>query len=237
MNIALILAVNLLVGLCVGLTGIAGFLLPMFYSGFLGMAPAETLALSFAAFLISGVLGSVNYYKSKNLDLRTAMILSAGSFVGAIGGVRLNLLIPADVMQTILLRKDKKDTGAGGAAKDGKILCFGLGAVTGVVCAASGAGGPVLVMPLLTLLGFSAHMAIGIALFDSIFIALPAIAGYFFNARLEQEMWMLIPVILAVHAVGVFFGSRNASKINQTLLKRVVAVGSVAIACLKLFLI
>lgn len=48
---------------------------------------------------------------------------------------------------------------------------------------------------------------------------------------------MLIPVILAVHAVGVFFGSRNASKINQTLLKRVVAVGSVAIACLKLFLI
>ena len=229
MNIALILAVNLLVGLCVGLTGIAGFLLPMFYSGFLGMAPAETLALSFAAFLISGVLGSVNYYKSKNLDLRTAMILSAGSFVGAIGGVRLNLLIPADVMQTILyivvlgsgvsilLRKDKKDTGAGGAAKDGKILCF--------------------VMPLLTLLGFSAHMAIGIALFDSIFIALPAIAGYFFNARLEQEMWMLIPVILAVHAVGVFFGSRNASKINQTLLKRVVAVGSVAIACLKLFLI
>ena len=147
MNIALILAVNLLVGLCVGLTGIAGFLLPMFYSGFLGMAPAETLALSFAAFLISGVLGS---------------------------GV------------SILLRKDKKDTGAGGAAKDGKILCFGLGAVTGVVCAASGAGGPVLVMPLLTLLGFSAHMAIGIALFDSIFIALPAIAGYFFNARLEQ---------------------------------------------------
>ena len=30
------------------------------------------------------------------------MILSAGSFVGAIGGVRLNLLIPEDVMQTIL---------------------------------------------------------------------------------------------------------------------------------------
>ena len=74
MNIALILAVNLLVGLCVGLTGIAGFLLPMFYSGFLGMAPAETLALSFAAFLISGVLGSVNYYKSKTvIDAETSL--------------------------------------------------------------------------------------------------------------------------------------------------------------------
>ena len=36
-DIVLILIVNLLVGGCVGLTGIAGFLLPMFYTGFLGI--------------------------------------------------------------------------------------------------------------------------------------------------------------------------------------------------------
>ena len=42
MNIALILLLNLAVGACIGLTGIAGFLLPMFYTGFLGMPPAES---------------------------------------------------------------------------------------------------------------------------------------------------------------------------------------------------
>ena len=34
MTLFLMLLVNLLVGLSVGLTGIAGFLLPMFYTGF-----------------------------------------------------------------------------------------------------------------------------------------------------------------------------------------------------------
>ena len=58
--------------------------------------------ISFAAFLISGILGSVNYYKSGNLDLKTAGVLSAGSFVGALAGVKINLLIPADTMKIIL---------------------------------------------------------------------------------------------------------------------------------------
>ncbi len=65
------------------------------------------------------------------------MILSAGSFVGAIGGVRLNLLIPEDVMQTILyivvlgsgvsilLRKDKKIRAPEALRKMGKYSVLG----------------------------------------------------------------------------------------------------------------
>ena len=44
MTMLLIVAVNLIVGVCIGLTGIAGFLLPMFYTGFLGMPVVESLA-------------------------------------------------------------------------------------------------------------------------------------------------------------------------------------------------
>lgn len=72
MSMILILLLNLLVGACIGLTGIAGFLLPMFYTGFLGMPAGESLALSFSAFLISGALGSVTYYRQGNLDLKPA---------------------------------------------------------------------------------------------------------------------------------------------------------------------
>ena len=101
-NLILMILLNLVVGGCIGLTGIAGFLLPMFYTGFLDMPSSASLALSFAAFLISGILGSVNYYKSGNLDLKTAGVLSAGSFVGALAGVKINLLIPADTMKIML---------------------------------------------------------------------------------------------------------------------------------------
>lgn len=116
--------------------------------------------ISFAAFLISGILGPVNYYKSGNLDLKTAGVLSAGSFVGALAGVKINLLIPADTMKIILY--------------------------------------------LIVLLS-------GISI-------------------------LLLPVLLVAHGIGVFAGSKNATKSNQTLLKRIVAVASIAIACIKLFL-
>ena len=246
-NMVLMILLNLLVGGCIGLTGIAGFLLPMFYTGFLGMPSSESLALSFAAFLISGILGSVNYYRSGNLELKTAGILSAGSFLGAIVGVKINLLIPEDTMKiilylvvllsgiSILLRKEKPEK-EGKKEEKNKAVYFLLGVVTGAVCAASGAGGPVLVMPLLTLIGFPAHTAVGISLFDSIFIALPSAAGYLYAASGVKEIYYLLPVLLVAHGIGVFVGSKNSVKINQKLLKQIVAVGSIAIACVKLFL-
>ena len=249
MSIALILLLNLAVGVCIGLTGIAGFLLPMFYTGFLGMPAAEALALSFSAFLISGILGSVTYYKEENLEIRPAVVLSAGSLLGALAGVRVNLLIPEDVMQiilyvvvlvsgiSILLRRSGKEGKQGDPAALSRgrlVFYFLLGIVTGAVCAASGAGGPVLVMPLLTLLGFPAHTAVGMSLFDSIFIAMPAAAGYLWHGAEEQEMFLLLIPVLIAHGIGVAVGSKNAKKIDQTALKRIVAVGSIAIALVKL---
>ena len=251
MSMILILLLNLLVGACIGLTGIAGFLLPMFYTGFLGMPAGESLALSFSAFLISGVLGSVTYYRQGNLDLKPAVILSAGSLPGALAGVWVNLLIPEDVMQmilyivvlvsgvSILLRQDGKTGGpeqqmtvAGMKA----VLFFLLGVATGAVCAASGAGGPVLVMPLLTLIGFPAHTAVGISLFNSVFIALPAAGGYLWSGAENTEMFLLLIPVLIAHGIGVAFGSRNAEKIDPVMLKRIVAAASIAIALIKLIL-
>lgn len=76
----------------------------------------------------------------------------------------------------------------------------------------------------------------GISLFDSIFIALPAAIGYLHAAAGNKEVFVLLPILLIAHGIGVFVGSKNATKINQKLLKQIVAVASIAIACIKLFL-
>lgn len=158
-----------------------------------------------------------------------------------------NLLIPEGTMKiilylvvllfgiSILLRKDKENTGDA-KKKRNQVFFLVLGIVTGAICAASGAGGPVLVMPILTLLGIPAHTAVGISLFDSIFIALPAAIGYLHAAAGNKEVFVLLPILLIAHGIGVFAGSKNATKINQKLLKQIVAVASIAIACIKLFL-
>lgn len=270
LTLALIAAVNLLVGLCVGLTGIAGFLLPMFYSGFLDFPSSVSLALSFSAFLVSGVLGSVNYKRSGNLDLKTGCVMALGSLLGALFGVRLNLLIPEEWIKrllytvvllsgiSILLREYRasirsKKTADPGLANEtgpgtfGNLFYIFLGIITAAVCAASGAGGPVLVMPLLTMCGFPAHTAVGIALFDSVFIAMPAAFGYLkaaaaltgtpdaaFTMHSPMAALSLLPLFLIFHGIGVFAGSRYAVRINQKLLKIIVATGSIGIACLKL---
>ena len=93
---------NLLVGASVGLCGVAGFLLPMFYTTCLHMGVSESLALSFAAFVISGILGALNYKRAGNLDIPFGIRLSIGSLAGAIAGVKLNLVIPEEAVKILL---------------------------------------------------------------------------------------------------------------------------------------
>lgn len=223
-------AANIVVGALVGLCGVAGFLLPMFYTASLGMSVSEGLALSFAAFIVSGALGSWNYKKAGNLDVKFGLKLSAGSLAGAVLGVKLNMIIPEDKVKillylvvllsgiSILLRKDKKETEEKTeGASIGKNLpaVLLLGAVTGAICSMSGAGGPVLVMPLLVVLG------------------IPAVAGYLSQCRIHKILPVLL-LALITHGAGVYFGSKNAARINQKLLKKGIAVFSIIIAACKL---
>lgn len=240
----IIILANLLVGGMIGLTGIAGFLLPMLYSGFMGMPAAQGLALSFFAFLISGVLGSWNYYKAKNLDVRLGLLISAGSLAGAAMGVWLNLMIDESVVKkilylvvlasgiSILLRKDKeRNREERRQLPAGVMVAFGF--VTGAVCALSGAGGPILVMPLLVVMGVSVKTAVGVALFNSIFIAIPSCIGY--SMQCEPETFItLLAVSMVSHGVGVWAGSRNAGILRPEPLKKGVAVFSICIAIFKL---
>ncbi|MGI6063072.1 sulfite exporter TauE/SafE family protein [uncultured Blautia sp.] len=241
-------AANIVVGALVGLCGVAGFLLPMFYTASLGMSVSEGLALSFAAFIVSGALGSWNYKKAGNLDVKFGLKLSAGSLAGAVLGVKLNMIIPEDKVKillylvvllsgiSILLRKDKKETEEKTeGASIGKNLpaVLLLGAVTGAICSMSGAGGPVLVMPLLVVLGIPVRTAVGVALFNSVFIGIPAVAGYLSQCRIHKILPVLL-LALITHGAGVYFGSKNAARINQKLLKKGIAVFSIIIAACKL---
>ncbi len=242
MTYLIIIISNFLVGGMIGICGIAGFLLPMVYAGLLGFSVSQSLTLSFFAFLVSGAVGSYNFYKQGNLDIKLSLLLGAGSFIGGILGVELNALIPPDQGKiilylvvllsgiSILLRKDKgSQTQPTKQFTNNKLLIILLGIVTGCICSLSGAGGPVLVMPLLVILGVPVHTAIGVALFDSIFIAFPAFLGYFRQLNDDSIIQLLIVVFLS-HGFGVLLGSRQAHKINHKPLKVGVAIFSIILA-------
>jgi len=235
--------VNFIVGLLVGVSGIAGFLLPIFYVSVMQLNTVEALALSFSTFIVSGVSGSINYHKAKLLNIKTALTVSVGSFAASFLGVKANLLIPEHIMQkvlyivvflsglSILLRKNKdREEGE----TQNKLVLAAIGFVTGFICSLSGAGGPILVLPILIMLGTEIREAVAIALCNSIFIGIPAAVGYMLNSNLEIVK-PILPAAIIFHGIGVLIGSSCSSRINQNLLKKSVAVFSILIASYKLF--
>lgn len=254
MQLLLLALVNLAVGLLIGWSGIAGFLLPMFYAGYMNLPVPASLTLSFSAFAVSGIIGSIGYYKKGNLPIRATLPLAGGSLLGAVPGILLNAFIPAGAVKlllygvvlasgiSILLRERRasgqsmpacENTGVSlpqqGRPTQRASVMAALGFGTALVCALSGAGGPVLVMPLLVLLGVEVRSAIGVALFDSIFIALPSVVGYGLRADLASLLPLLAVACLA-HAAGVFLGSQSCHIIRQRPLKIGVSLFSIAIA-------
>lgn len=235
------------VGLFIGWCGVAGFLLPILFVNACGLSVTESLLLSFLCFAVSGAIGAFNYHRRGELPLRPALVLSAGSLAGGLLGAALGGLLEPGTVKVVLyivvllsglaialreLRPQKGPEAGSAFPKSGPLLALGF--ATALLCALSGAGGPVLVMPLLVAMGVPAKMAVGTALLDSVFIALPAVAVY--GSRCPS-LGALVPMLLAAvagHALGVFAGSVTAARVPQSLLKRGVAVFSI---CFSLFML
>ena len=236
------------VGLFIGWCGVAGFLLPILFTAACGLGVTESLLLSFLCFAVSGAIGSWNYRRRGELPLRPALVLSAGSLAGSLLGAALGGLLEPGTVKVVLYivvflsglaiavreLRARKGPEKKGDRFPGTPSLLALGFATALLCALSGAGGPVLVMPLLVALGVPAKMAVGVALLDSVFIALSAVAVY--GSRCES-LAALVPMLLAAvlgHALGVFAGSVTAARVPQSLLKRGVAVFSI---CFSLFML
>lgn len=244
---------NMVIGGLIGLCGIAGFLLPMLYTGALGYSVDQALAYSFLAFLVSGCIGAWQYRREGNLDIPLSVKLGAGSAIGAVAGVALQAMIEKEAAKvllyvvvlfsgiSILLRmwKEKKsaeqeEKKSGRAFTENIGFLILLGITTGMVCALSGAGGPILVMPLLVVCGVSARIAVGVALFDSVFIAVPSCIGYLTRIDWKQS-GMILFLIVITHGIGVWVGSRFAGKIPVQGLKAFIAIFSVGLSLYMLF--
>lgn len=240
----IVVLANLAVGTLIGISGIAGFLLPITFSGFLGMSVTDALALSFLSFLTSGILGTWSYHRSGNLNWKLGLPLCLGSLVGALVGVKLNLLIPVNAAKvllyavvllsglSVLFKKDSADSGTthSSGALQNPVMLMLLGLVTAAICSLTGAGGPVLVVPLLAVLGVDLRVAVGVSLLDSAAITLPACVGYLSHTTLEHFLPLAVGSILA-HGAGVLLGAKVSSRVNLKLLRLLVGILSIGAAC------
>lgn len=233
---------NVLVGISIGISGIAGFLLPIFYTGALLLPVADSMSMSFGAFGIAGLVGTYAYHKTKDIDFSFCKKMMFGSILGSLIGVWLHNLVPVmlakQVLYTMVLlsgitlffpRKDGTNNPMGIYIKTHPLIIAFLGLCVAMISAFTGAGGPILSVPLLLLLGFSVRQAVGMSLFNSIFIAVPAFFGYAQSLVLDNST-ALIVVALLFHGVGIAWGTRISSKINQKILKIIIAIIAILVS-------
>lgn len=226
----IVLCLNLIIGILLGMTGISGFLLPLFYVGVLGMPVHDSLALSFLSFAISGIIGAYAYWRSNNMDLKLAFYLNIGSLPGAFLGVQINVLISEFFVKVLLylfillaglsILKKKSQENEESLVHTGRskflenyLIMILIGFVTAAICSLTGAGGPILLVPLLAGMGVNIRIAVGVSLLNSVIIAIPSIFGYFSHAVMGN-LTMLISFSLLGTVIGIITGSSLANKVS-----------------------
>ena len=235
--------VNIVVGAFIGMTGVAGFLLPIFYMNVCQFTNVQSLFLSFITFIISGCMGSWYYYKTEQIDLAVVKKLGIGNIAGAIIGALSLSYLSAQYAKTLLYvivllsgiwmltsrnNKQSSDKQTSRLVGNSVFLCS-AGAVIAFISTISGAGGPVLSIPCFSALGMNPKKAVGIGLCSSIFISFTATVIYFFKVDIFGIIGILLLASVS-HGIGLLIGTRIAGKLNTVFLKKIIIFGSIGIS-------
>ena len=199
-TLALLVCVSLVSGVGITAVGPGGILVTVALFALTDLRPAVVVGTASATFVATGLLGTLSYYRSGELDsaaeMRTAAILSLTGVGGALVGVRLNAFVDADAFGVLLgglvtltgvlvfarTRYGDDSDGAiaisdGGRTVPNRLVTATIGGFVGVAGGLVGVGGPVLAVPLLVAGGVPLLLAVGVAQVQSIFVSAFATAG------------------------------------------------------------
>ena len=225
----LVSSIGIIVGVLIGAIGIGGVLLvPMLTYG-LDLGIHVAIATAMVAYVLSGVVGTVEYARRGSIQWRMALWLCLGGMPGAYLGALAVWLTPGAILEGIIgllvflsglqaLRPQAEDTGARGSLAPALLLVIGI--ATGFASSITGTGGPLVLVPILIWLKVPALTAVGLSQVIQIPIALLATGGNQAFGHIEFEVGFGIAVILAI---GVFIGVRVAHRVSRETLRRLIA--------------
>jgi uncharacterized membrane protein YfcA len=236
MSLALLGLCSVIVGLLVGAVGIGGILLVPTMTFLLGFDVHTAIAAAMFAYIFAGIAGAHFFLVNRLIEGKTALYLFAGAAPGGLAGALVATYVPATVL-SLLIAAVVAFAGVDALRKRGKgaertdplpgLALVAIGFVTGTACAMSGAGGPLVLIPILVALRTPALAAVGLGQTIQIPIGLLATAGNVANDKLD----LLVGAILAAGLVaGVSFGARLASRVHPERLRLILAWVLVAVA-------
>ena len=233
-------AAAIVVGTLVGATGIGGFLIIPALILCADLPVRTAMGTALLASAANGALGAWLFHRRGNVDGRIALPLAAGSVLFALFGAWLNRWLPVPLIAGALGIVMILGSGAALFGKASRAAPQGLppargwrgaslaaiGCLAGLVAGLTGAGGPLVSVPLMAMLAYPTLAAVGagqvLQLVASAFAAIPfAQAGHL---ALDAAL-----VVVPAQLLGIRLGVGLAHVVDARIASRAVAaMGAVA---------
>jgi len=227
------LAIGAAVGLAIGLVGIGGVALVPLLTILFDMEIAIAIATAMASYIVAGAIGFAIYSRRGSMNWRAAMPLMLGAAPGALGGAAAVAYVPGHILVAAIavltmfaganaLRRPATSDGSRPRAVGlGRTSLFGLGIFTGFASALTGTGGPVVLMPILLLMGAPVLYAIGLGQAIQVPIAIVASLYNIAAGTIDLSAATLLTIGLGA---GVVAGGLLAHRLPTRWLMSLVAV-------------
>ena len=237
-----ILIVTMIAGLGAGIaTGLAGLsaaavITPMLVT-LLGFNAYEAVGISLASDVLASAVSAFTYYKHKNLDIRNGLIMMISTVIFTMVGSWLGSLVPQTtlgsfsvwitmilgirfIVKPVMSASSKNQTRT---AKQKALLSLACGVLIGLICGFIGAGGGMMMLlVLVSVLGYDLKAAVGTSVFIMTFTALTGALSHFAISGTIQWFPLISSVFFTY--LGAMIAARFANKAEPKKLNQVTGV-------------
>lgn len=233
MLMGMMVIVGFIVGFLVGCTGMGGIILIPSLVYLAGLTSHVAMGTTLFTFFFTTMLSSYLYIRLGHVDWKSTIPLCAGGLLFAYAGAAVKAGMPAPYLNLILsllillagvlvfcpVKGRSFGFMAEGRASRGWTL-FLVGSGVGFIAGLTGAGGPVLSVPIMIVLGFPPLVSIAAGQVYSIPVALSGSIANIQHSAIDFHVgtWLIV-----VQMVGILLGVYMANRMNTAKLRKMVA--------------
>lgn len=244
MDIFIKILVCLIAGLGAGFgTGLAGLsaaavISPMLIT-FLHVDAYEAVGIALASDVLASAASAITYGRNKNLDIKNGLVMLITVLIFTLVGSFLASLLPSATMggfamfmtlfaglkfifRPVMSEKESNKTRSRKKAIIQSIFC---GMAIGLVCGFVGAGGGMLMLLILvSVLGYELKTAVGTSVFIMTFTALTGAVSHFVIGDGITD-WYILIMCVAFTLAGALLTAKFANKASPKIMNRVLGIG------------
>ena len=226
-------------GFGTGLAGLsaAAVIAPMLVT-FLGVNAYEAVGIALASDVLASAASAYTYKKNKNIDVRNGIVMLIAVLVFTLVGSYLASFLPQATMggfsmfmtlfaglkfifKPVMSAKESNKSRNKRKAAIQSIIC---GMAVGLICGFVGAGGMMMLLLLVSVLGYEIKTAVGTSVFIMAFTAFTGAASHFVIGGGITD-YAILALCIIFTLIGAILTARFANKVSAKVMNRTLGFG------------